>query len=64
MRTFRDFAARLAAAALVLCFCTPPALDAQVTTGAIIGTVTDVNGVVPGATVTIRETGKNTPPRS
>ena len=60
MRTFRDFAARLAAAALVLFFCTPTALDAQVTTGAIVGTVTDVNGVVPGATVTIRETGKNT----
>jgi hypothetical protein len=34
---------------------------AQVTTGTIVGTVTDSNGgVVPGATVTIREVGKNT----
>ncbi len=60
MRTSRDFAARLAAAALVLLVFTPHTLDAQVTTGAIVGTVSDVNGVVPGATVTIRETGKNT----
>jgi hypothetical protein len=60
MRTFREFAARLAAAALVLVLISPHSLDAQVTTGAIVGTVSDANGVVPGATVTIRETGKNT----
>jgi Carboxypeptidase regulatory-like domain/TonB dependent receptor-like, beta-barrel/TonB-dependent Receptor Plug Domain len=60
MRTFRDFAARLAAASLLLLFLNAGALEAQVTTGAIVGTVSDVNGVVPGATVTIRETGKNT----
>ena len=60
MRTFREFAARLAAAALVLVLVSPLSLDAQVTTGAIVGTVSDANGVVPGATVTIRETGKNT----
>jgi hypothetical protein len=60
MRTFRDFTARLAAASLLLLFLSAGALEAQVTTGAIVGTVSDVNGVVPGATVTIRETGKNT----
>jgi len=60
MRTFREFAARLAAAALVLMLVSSLPLDAQVTTGAIVGTVSDANGVVPGATVTIRETGKNT----
>jgi hypothetical protein len=60
MRTSREFAARLAAAALVLLVSTSLTLHAQVTTGAIVGTVSDANGVVPGATVTIRETGKNT----
>ena len=60
MRTFRDFAARLAAAALVLFFCTPTALDAQVTTGSIVGTVTDVNGVGPWRAGQHRETGKDT----
>jgi Carboxypeptidase regulatory-like domain/TonB-dependent Receptor Plug Domain len=60
MRTFRDFAARLAAVSLLPLLFTASTLDAQVTTGAIVGTVSDVNGVVPGATVTIRETGKNT----
>jgi hypothetical protein len=33
---------------------------AQVTTGTIVGTVSDSNGVVPGATVNIREVNKNT----
>src|SRR5262245_36957324 len=34
--------------------------SAQVTTGTIIGTVADANGVVPGATVTIRDVNKGT----
>ena len=59
MRKFRDFAARLAAASLLLLFLSAGALEAQVTTGAYrYGR--DANGVVPGASVTIRETGKNT----
>src|SRR5688572_12938427 len=33
---------------------------AQVTTGTIVGTVSDSNGVVPGASVNIREVNKNT----
>ena len=33
---------------------------AQVTTGTIIGTVSDASGVVPGATVTVREVNKGT----
>ena len=33
---------------------------AQVTTGTIVGTVSDSNGVVPGATVNVREVNKNT----
>lgn len=36
------------------------AATAQVTTGTIVGTVSDSNGVVPGATVNIREVSKNT----
>jgi len=36
------------------------AADAQVTTGTIIGSVTDSSGVVPGATVTVREVNKGT----
>ena len=35
----------------------PPAA-AQVTTGTIVGTVSDPNGIVPGATVTIREVNR------
>ncbi len=35
-------------------------VSAQVTTGTIVGTVSDPNGVVPGATVTIREVNKGT----
>ena len=37
-----------------------PSLHAQVTTGTIVGTVSDVSGIVPGATVTVRETNKGT----
>src|SRR5262245_43610988 len=33
---------------------------AQVTTGTLVGTVRDSNGIVPGATVTIREVSKGT----
>jgi hypothetical protein len=36
------------------------AAGAQVTTGTIVGTIQDANGVVPGATVTIREVNKGT----
>src|SRR3954470_10253481 len=50
------------AAALVALFApilTPP-VAAQVSTGTIIGTVSDSNGIVPGATVTIREVNRGT----
>ena len=33
---------------------------AQVTTGTIVGTISDPNGVVPGANVTVREANKGT----
>ena len=33
---------------------------AQVTTGTIVGTVSDASGVVPGATITVREVNKGT----
>jgi hypothetical protein len=33
---------------------------AQVTTGTLVGTVRDPNGIVPGANVTVREVNKNT----
>ena len=35
-------------------------LAAQVTTGTLVGTVRDQNGIVPGATVTIREQNRGT----
>src|SRR3954470_6672937 len=50
------------AAALVALFApilTPP-VAAQVSTGTIVGTVSDSNGIVPGATVTIREVNRGT----
>ena len=37
----------------------PPAI-AQVTTGTLVGTVTDSGGVVPGATVTVRHVNRGT----
>ena len=40
--------------------CGVRALAAQVTTGTIVGTVTDASGVVPGATITVREVNKGT----
>lgn len=33
---------------------------AQVTTGTIVGTVTDADGILPGATVTVRDTNRGT----
>ena len=46
-------------AALIALGSSAPAV-AQVTTGTIVGTVTDAGGVVPGATVTVREVNKGT----
>ncbi len=43
----------------LLAMCVPPA-SAQVTTGTIVGTVQDQNGIVPGASVTIREVNQGT----
>src|SRR5437762_8178169 len=58
MTTQRRFAAVLLAAVAVLWAASS---DAQVTTGTIAGTVKDSAGaVVPGATVTVTETGKQT----
>jgi hypothetical protein len=55
-----DRAIPLAAAVLSVLVVIPRTLNAQVTTGTIVGTIVDANGVVPGATVTVRETNKNT----
>ena len=35
-------------------------LHAQVTTGTIVGTINDASGIVPGATVVVREMNKGT----
>ncbi len=43
----------------VLAMCVPPA-SAQVTTGTLVGTVQDQNGIVPGASVTIRAVNQGT----
>ena len=40
--------------------CWTRACGAQVTTGTLVGTVRDANGVVPGASVTIREVNRGT----
>jgi hypothetical protein len=50
--------AMLLSAALAVGSAAP--IAAQVTTGTIIGTVNDASGVVPGATVTVREVNKGT----
>jgi outer membrane receptor protein involved in Fe transport len=57
MTTRRIFAIALVAMGL---FTTVVPALAQVTTGTIIGTVSDASGVVPGATVTIRDINKGT----
>jgi outer membrane receptor protein involved in Fe transport len=57
MGTVRVFVAALGAV-LVLLDAAPCA--AQVTTGTLVGTVRDVSGVVPGATVAIREVNRGT----
>ena len=51
------FALPLAASIAVL---SPSPLAAQVTTGTIVGTISDASGVVPGAPVTVREVNKGT----
>ncbi|MET0166514.1 MAG: carboxypeptidase-like regulatory domain-containing protein, partial [Vicinamibacterales bacterium] len=48
--------------AATLVFTATATATAQVTTGTIIGSVTDSSGVVPGATVTVREVNKGTTP--
>ena len=50
----------LAALTCVFTVVTASPSPAQVTTGTIVGTVSDSNGVVPGANVTIREVNKGT----
>src|SRR3954463_1995152 len=56
--TKRHLFAVLASAAISAAFAAP--IAAQVTTGTIIGAVTDPSGVVPGANVTITEVNRGT----
>jgi hypothetical protein len=49
----------LVLAAVIALYGSSP-VAAQVTTGTIVGTVTDASGVVPGATVSVREVNKGT----
>jgi hypothetical protein len=49
----------LAAVVLLVLFAAGP-VAGQVTTGTLVGTVRDSNGVVPGASVTVREVNKGT----
>ena len=49
----------LVLAAVIALYGSSP-VAAQVTTGTIVGTVSDAGGVVPGATVTVREVNKGT----
>jgi Carboxypeptidase regulatory-like domain/TonB-dependent Receptor Plug Domain len=57
MAKLRIFVVALAVLAPLI---TSTPTSAQVTTGTIVGRVSDPNGVVPGATVTIREVNKGT----
>ncbi len=53
-------ATRLVATVVLILLGPTASLYAQVTTGTIVGTVSDASGVVPGASVTVREVNKNT----
>ena len=50
----------LVLAAVIALYGSSP-VAAQVTTGTIVGTVTDSGGVVPGATVTVRNVNRARP---
>ncbi len=52
--------ARLLALALIAALALAAPASAQVTAGTIVGTVTDSGGVVPGATVTLRNVNRGT----
>ena len=54
----RDFFAAVLSAVIASVWTAP--IAAQVTTGTIVGTVTDSNGVVPGANVVIHEVNRGT----
>lgn len=54
----RDFLAAVLSAVIASVWTAP--IAAQVTTGTIVGTVTDSNGVVPGANVVIHEINRGT----
>lgn len=45
---------------LLVAFCDTASAAAQVTTGTLVGTVRDPGGIVPGASVTIREVNRGT----